>query len=146
MNLSPEEKALTDSSDPLKDVRILSQKRHEDKRGFVQKILTASQCQGKPPRGEVYVTSAVPGEIKGNHYHLNMGEWFSVIQGEGELKIRDPKSEREVSIPLGISNPQTVYVPAGLAHSISNKGDDLLICVAWAEKEHDPEDVYPYTL
>ena len=131
-------------SSPFNGIRILTQKRHEDSRGFVQKILSASQCNGNPPRGEVYVTSAKLGEAKGNHYHINMGEWFSVVQGEGEIRICDPKSMEQNSIRLGASIPQTVYVPAGVAHSILNNGKELLICVAWAEKEHDPKDVYPF--
>ena len=129
---------------PLYGVLVMGQKRHEDSRGFLQKVLSASQCYGELPRGEVYVTSAKPGESKGNHYHNNMGEWFTVVQGEGEINIRDPKSGEKVSVPLGVSVPQTVYVPAGLAHSILNKGEDLLICIAWAEKEHDPDDVHPF--
>ncbi|MFX0196782.1 MAG: glycosyltransferase [Candidatus Hodarchaeota archaeon] len=137
--------SLSGELNPLDGVRILGQTRYEDTRGFVQKMLSASQCYGDPSHGEVYVTSAKPGESKGNHYHKNMGEWFTVVQGEGEIDIYDPKSDEKISIPLGVSNPQTVYVPPGLAHSILNKGEDVLICVAWAEKEHDPKDVYPFS-
>jgi len=136
---SPEEANL------LCDIRILKQKRFKDSRGFLQKVLSASQCDGEVPRGEVYVTSANPGETKGKHYHKNMGEWFTVVHGKGDLDIYDPKSNQKVSIPLGVSVAQTVYVPAGLAHSITNNSDDLLICVAWAEKEYDPDDVYPFS-
>lgn len=137
------------ATDPLQPVlsrwgvRIVEQKRHEDSRGFLQKVLTASQCQGVPPRGEVYVTSAKPGEAKGNHYHLNMGEWFTVIQGEGQIDVFEPKSGEKASIPLGVARPQTVYIPAGLGHAVVNRDSRELICVAWAEGEHDPGDVYP---
>ncbi len=134
--------SLPSQTDPMNGIRILPQRRHEDSRGFVQKVLTASQCNGNPPRGEVYVTSAKPGESKGNHYHLNMGEWFSVIQGKGEIKVCDPKFRKQQSIQLDASNPKTIYVPAGVAHVILNNSDKELICVAWAEKEHDPDDVY----
>jgi len=128
----------------LDGVRILPQKRHEDSRGFLQKILSTSQCNGNPPMGEVYVTSAQPGESKGNHYHLKMGEWFAVVQGEGQIDVVEPRSGENISIPISVSKPLTVYVPSGIAHSITNRGKDVLICVAWAEKEHDPEDVYPF--
>lgn len=130
----------------LDEVRILTQKRHEDSRGFVHKVLSASQCNGIPPSGEVYVTSAKAGESKGNHYHLEMGEWFTVVQGEGEIKLCDPKSGKGRSIQLSASVPRTVYVPAGIAHSIANTGNGLLICVAWAEKEYNQKDVYPFKI
>jgi glycosyltransferase involved in cell wall biosynthesis/dTDP-4-dehydrorhamnose 3,5-epimerase-like enzyme len=122
---------------------VIKQKRVEDERGFVQKVLTESQYNGTVPRGEVYVTSAKQGESKGNHYHMNMGEWFTVVQGEGQLDIQDPESGETMSLPLGVSDPRTVYVPAGIAHAVTNKGKDVLICIAWAEREHDPSDVFP---
>jgi len=131
------------SPEIIPGVKVLEQKRFEDSRGFVQKVLTASQCNGNTPQGEVYVTSARPGEAKGNHYHLKMGEWFSIVQGSGYVDIWDPKSGSHTSIPMGESNPRTVYVPAGLGHAIVNTGESFLICIAWAEREHDPADVYP---
>ena len=131
------------TGEPPSAVRILSQARHEDARGFLQKILTASQCEGRVPQGEVYVTAARPGEAKGNHFHRRMGEWFAVVQGSGALQLRDPDTGARREIELAASNPRTVYVPAGLAHAVVNTGEDTLICVAWAEGEHDPTDVYP---
>jgi glycosyltransferase involved in cell wall biosynthesis len=125
----------------LTGVRVIRQHRHEDSRGFVQKILTASQCQGHPPRGEVYVTSARPGEVKGNHYHQRMGEWFAVVQGEGSLEVCDPTGGARISVILSAREPSSVYVPAGMAHAVVNRGLEDLICVAWAEAEYDPTDV-----
>lgn len=130
----------------LDKVRVLEQKRYEDARGFLQKILTASQCGGDPSRGEVYVTTAHPGQVKGNHFHCRMGEWFTVIQGVGIVEVCDPESGHRLSVPVSTSRPCTVYVPAGLAHAIVNKGDCQLICVAWAEEEHDPQDVFPFVV
>jgi hypothetical protein len=31
-----------------------------------------------------------------------------------------------------------------MAHAVVNHGEDELICVAWAEAEHDPSDVHPF--
>jgi UDP-2-acetamido-2,6-beta-L-arabino-hexul-4-ose reductase len=73
-----------------------------------------------------------------------MGEWFTVVAGSGSLDIRHPTSREKTSIPMGGSDPCTVYVPAGYAHSITNTGEDTMVCIAWAEKEHDPGDVYPF--
>lgn len=130
----------------LEGVRVLEQSRFEDSRGFLQKVLTASQCEGHPPRGEVYVTSARPGEVKGNHLHRRMGEWFSVVRGEGTVEVYDPDSGSRRSIPLSEEAPRSVYVPAGLAHAVVNRGRGELICIAWAEAEHDPADVHPYVV
>lgn len=129
---------------PLDDVRVLVQKRFEDSRGYLHKVLAASQCDGRPPRGEVYVSAALPGEVKGNHYHLRMGEWFAVIEGRGSLELADPETGERTTIRVDASEPSSVYVPAGAAHALVNDGDGVLVCVAWAEAEHDPADVFPY--
>ncbi|HET9275462.1 MAG TPA: glycosyltransferase [Gemmatimonadales bacterium] len=130
----------------IERIVVLDQSRHEDHRGFVQKVLTATQAGGHPPAGEVYVTSALPGESKGHHYHRRMGEWFSVVQGRGLLLVADPSTGDRREIEIGADRPRSVYVPAGLAHAVANTGDEVLICVAWAEREHDPADVFPLRL
>jgi glycosyltransferase involved in cell wall biosynthesis len=131
---------------PLERVRILEQARFEDERGFLQKVLTATQAGGHPPQGEVYVTAARPGESKGHHYHMRMGEWFTVVSGRALLLIRDPNTGEGREIEFSSERPRTVYVPAGLAHAVANAGDGEMICVAWAEREHDPADVFPYRI
>lgn len=128
----------------LAHVRVLEQARFEDARGYLQKILTAGQCDGAPPRGEVYVTCANPGEAKGNHFHRKMGEWFAVVQGEAAIEVVDPESTQRRTIPLGVSRPRSVYIPAGLAHAVVNISSAPAVCVAWAERDHDPDDVFPF--
>jgi dTDP-4-dehydrorhamnose 3,5-epimerase-like enzyme len=130
----------------LGQVRVLEQARFEDARGYLQKILTAQQCAGAPPRGEVYVTCANPGEAKGNHFHRKMGEWFAVVQGEATIEIVDPETAQRRSIPLGVSRPRSVYIPAGLAHAVVNSSNAPVVCVAWAERDHDPDDVFPFAV
>ncbi|MBK8979802.1 MAG: glycosyltransferase [Planctomycetes bacterium] len=128
----------------LGGVRIVEQCRFDDARGSLHKVLSAAQTATGLPRGEVYVTTAKPGEAKGNHYHARMGEWFAVVQGEGAVVVCDPATGERQRIELGSSTPRSVYVPPGLAHAIVNDGDDVLVCVACAEAEHDPDDVFPF--
>ncbi len=127
-------------------MRVVEQRRFEDARGFLQKILTASQAGNGFPRGEIYVTAAHPGEIKGNHFHRRMGEWFSVVQGDGSLELCDPESGTRRRIELSATRPRVVYVPAGVAHAVVNRGDGQLICIACAEDQHDPEDVFAFSV
>lgn len=133
-----------DAADPFAGIRILESRRFEDARGFLQRILAASQCDGATPRGEVYVSAARPGEAKGNHMHRRMGEWFAIVQGNATIEVLHPESGQRRSIPFGVSCPRTIYIPPGLAHAIVNHSDDLAICVAWAEREHDPADVFAF--
>ncbi len=132
------------SADLFDQVRIQETKRIEDDRGYLHKILTASQ-HGEPVpwHGEVYVSAAHPNKAKGNHLHRRMGEWFALIQGQGSVELLDPATGKRRSISLDAQRPKSVYVPAGLAHVVVNRGDQLMIVVAWAEQEYDPADVYP---
>lgn len=130
----------------LERIRIVEQRRVRDGRGYLHKILTASQCGGHPPGGEVYVTAARPGQAKGNHFHRLMGEWFAVVEGRGTLELQDPVTGERESLALEADHPRTVFVPPGIAHAVVNQGDFDLVCVAWAERDHDPEDVFPWTV
>jgi len=125
-------------------VRVITQKRFEDERGFLHKILAATQTGGRYPQGEVYVTAAHPGEAKGNHYHNRMGEWFAVVQGDAALMLADPVSGKRHRIDLLASKPVVAYVPAGIAHAVVNQGEGVMICIACAEAEHDPSDVVAF--
>jgi glycosyltransferase involved in cell wall biosynthesis len=125
-------------------VRLLEQRRFEDSRGFLQKVLTASQCEGNLAHGEIYVSTAYQGEVKGNHYHHRMGEWFAIIQGEGRIELCDPQTGERQTVPISSRLPSSLYVPAGLAHAIVNTGEEPLICVAVADTEHDAHDVVPF--
>jgi glycosyltransferase involved in cell wall biosynthesis/dTDP-4-dehydrorhamnose 3,5-epimerase-like enzyme len=134
------------SANSLDRIHLFEQKRHEDNRGFLQKVLTASQCKEHQLKGEVYVTTASPGQVKGNHFHCLMNEWFSVIQGEGIFELCIPDSGQKRSIPISSSRPCTLFVPAGVAHALVNTGECQLICIAVADMEHDPSDVFPYNV
>ena len=125
-------------------VRVIKQERFEDSRGFLHKVLASTQCGGKLPPGEVYVTAAHPGEAKGNHYHNRMGEWFAVVQGNGALLLCEPATGRRHRIELLASRPVAAYVPAGIAHAVVNEGEGVMICIACAEAEHDPSDVVAF--
>ncbi len=136
----------TEARPLLEGVRTLDQQRFEDERGFLHKVLRDSQAETGRRRGEVYVTSARPGESKGHHLHRTMGEWFAVVEGTGELWLADPDSGERRRIALRASRPQTVYVPPGVAHALVNPGKRKLVAVAWADGEHDPDDVHPHPI
>ncbi len=129
---------------PLPGVQVVAQQRHADSRGWLHKVLATSQAERDLGSGEVYVTSAKAGEVKGGHLHRRMGEWFSVVQGNGELRLADPATGEQAAVELRAVRPRTVYVPPGIAHALVNSGRQTVICVAWAEGEHDPEDVIPH--
>ncbi len=128
----------------MKGVKVVEKRRHEDARGWLHKGVTASDLAPGTPFGEVYVVAALPGQSRGNHLHRLMGEWFTVVVGEGEVVVVDPASGEREEIPMGESRPRAIYVPKGIAHALVNRSESLMICVAWAEGQHDHSDVEPF--
>ena len=134
------------AASPLDGVQVVDQQRFEDERGFVHKVLRDSQTRSGRSRGEVYVTSARPGESTGHHWHRTMGEWFAIVEGRGELWLADPADGLPLRIEVRASRPSSVYVPPGVAHALVNRGKRKLVAVAWADGEHDPNDVHPFPI
>ncbi len=128
----------------IERVAVLTGRRSEDPRGWLHVALGASQLPADAAFGELYVIQADDvGVRRGDHYHRQMHEWFSVVQGKATLQLRDPVSDERLAIPLNAKVPRTVGVPAGIAHCFVNDGPGPMIVVAWASAEHDPADVVP---
>jgi mannose-6-phosphate isomerase-like protein (cupin superfamily) len=105
--------------------------------GGLFKILHLEQCPShpmEPGRGEqiklvnpslgtdkvdVHLNRLVPGGPRGKlHHHTRADNVYIVKRGEGTLTI-----EGEVHL---IRENDVVYIPAGLKHSLSNLGDQVL--------------------
>mgnify|MGYP002636852125 CR=1 FL=1 len=125
-------------------VQILQGRRRSDARGWLHVALGASQLPPDASFGELYVVQTTQeGDRRGDHLHRHMDEWFSVVQGQADLELRDPSSGERRTLPLHADDPTTVRVPRGLAHCLVQRGREPMIAVAWATAEYDPGDVEP---
>lgn len=134
---------------PLIDrITIIPRRELADQRGRFLKVLDGGEA-GLPGRvGEVYLTSAKPGEARGNHYHPLCAEWFTIVAGSARLLLADPQSGERAELALSAADPQTIHVPAGIAHVFVNAADaaeDFLL-IAYAAERYDPADTLPYPL
>ena len=117
-----------------------------DERGWFLKVIDGGE-EGLPGAvGEVYLTMAVPGQARGNHYHPDCAEWFTIVEGRAELLVADPQTGERASWKLDAANPQTVFMPAGLAHVFVNDAgaESNFLLVAYAANPFDPNDTIPY--
>lgn len=134
---------------PLIDrITIIPRTELTDARGRFLKLLDGGEA-GLPPRvGEVYLTTAKPGQARGNHYHPACAEWFTIVQGEARLLLGDPVSGERAELALSADEPRTVHIPAGIAHVFVNPAEanaDFLL-IAYAAERYDPADTIPYPL
>jgi len=131
----------------IKDkIKIIPRKKLEDKRGWFLKIINGKEENLPDYTGEIYITSAVKGEARGNHYHNKAIEWFTVIDGNAKLILEDIDTKEKMEIELDSNNPVTVVIPPKIAHVFVNMNEKPFILVAYTNELYDPKDTIPYKL
>lgn len=103
-------------------------------------MLTEAEKNLNTGSGEVYVTITKPGKLRGNHYHKTTNEWFTVVQGHADLRLRDMETGEEFNLELSAAEPVTLFVPCGIAHAFLTKGDEDMILIACTDLQYDPSD------
>lgn len=113
---------------------------HADARGD---LVEAVRSHGGT--GQAFVSTTVPGGLRGDHYHLHKVERFMVVRGEAEIALRRLYHDEVVRFRVSGERPAFVDMPTLWAHHIRNVGDSELVTVFWADQLLDREhpDQYP---
>ena len=124
--------------------KIQGLKIHSDQRGWFMEMLNANKTSREIK--QISVTSIKPGEVRGNHYHLNKTEWFLVVGGKAEYYLEDPKTKEKIRLKLNSKNPKVITVFPKIAHAVKNI-DNKIIYFIEADSEiynHEKPDANPY--
>lgn len=113
--------------------------RREDSRGWLVKLLMREHIAGQRQFGEIYVTAAHRGQVKGNHYHERAREWFSVIQGTATMATRVIATGASALTELSAERPTIVEVAPGVAHAFKNTGSGPMLLLAYADEPYDAQ-------
>lgn len=106
---------------------------HGDERGvFVEMLKTQDS-------GQFSFFTAHPGITRGGHYHHTKTEKFLVIKGSACFRFRHILTLEEFSINTSGKIPMIVETIPGWSHDITNKGDDELIVMLWANEIFDQD-------
>lgn len=113
-----------------------------DERGRLMEILRADD-QLFSKFGQVYMTTAYPGVVKGWHYHKKQTDHFSVVKGMIKLVLYDSRKDSptkgEVNeFILGEHNPLLVKIPPLVFHGFKCVSEQEAICI------NVPTEVYNY--
>lgn len=111
----------------------------KDERGWLIEAVKSTDV-GKFPFGLVHVTSARPGFTRGCHYHKRKTEWFCLIKGEGQLFLKDLKTNKEKKLKLTEKKMRLVGITPNIFHSIKNVGKKDLILLAYASEDYNSKD------
>jgi dTDP-4-dehydrorhamnose 3,5-epimerase-like enzyme len=129
-------------------VKLIPRDLKVDVRGWFLKVLTGTEEDLPPKTGEVYLTLANPGQVRGNHYHLRANEWFTVVQGAAAAVVVDPLTGERLEWLLNGEDPITLYIPAGVAHAFKNvaESQDPMLLVAYADCQYESRDTVQFPI
>jgi dTDP-4-dehydrorhamnose 3,5-epimerase len=114
-----------------------------DERGRLMEILRCDDTFYEK-FGQVYMTTAYPGVVKGWHYHKIQHDNMAVVKGMMKIVLYDGRKESatfgEVNeIVAGIHNPVLVHIPPFVYHGFKCISEDEAIVV------NTPTEVYNYS-
>ncbi|SVD62983.1 uncharacterized protein METZ01_LOCUS415837 [marine metagenome] len=127
-------------SDPMKDILIEDLERKSDERGWLIEVLGSKSLEVPHEFGQIHVSVAYPGKIRGNHYHTRKLEWFCVPQGKGLLLLKNLKTGEEKELLMGEGALRTVKITPGIIHAIKNIGDTNMILIVYANESFNADD------
>ena len=113
-----------------------------DERGRLMEILRADD-ESFEKFGQVYMTTAYPGVVKGWHYHKKQADNMAVVKGMMKIVLYDGREKsptfREImEIFAGVHNPVLVHIPPLVYHGFKCISEEDAIVV------NTTTDVYDY--
>ncbi len=128
----------------MKNIEILDLDKKSDERGWLIEVLGGELPEGCEEFGQLHVSVAYPGKVRGNHYHIRKVEWFCVPAGQGLLLLKDQETGETQEVIMGVNNLKTIKIQPGTIHAIKNIGEDDMVLIVYANESFDPEDPDTY--
>ncbi|MFQ5449562.1 MAG: WxcM-like domain-containing protein [Nitrospinaceae bacterium] len=128
----------------MKGIQIRDLNKKSDERGWLIEVLGEELLGECRQFGQIHVSVAHPGKVRGNHYHKRKTEWFSVPSGTGLLRLRDIATGEETEIIMGENALKTVKITPGIVHAIKNNGPNEMVLIVYTSESFDPADPDTY--
>lgn len=98
--------------------------------------------------GMAYMSTTLPGQKRGEHYHLHKVERFLVVKGDAEIELRRLLHDEVVTFRVSGDQPSFIDMPALWVHNIRNVGETELITMFWSDQllDMDNPDQFPETI
>jgi len=121
----------------IKDLKVIP-----DERGWLMEILRSDDPFFQK-FGQLYMTVAYPGVVKGWHYHKKQTDHFCCVKGMLKVVLYDDRAgsptRGEVNeFFIGDKRPQLIRIPAGVLHGMKGVGVEPALLV------NAPDQVYDY--
>lgn len=127
----------------IHDVKTKQLKVIPDERGWMMEILRRDDAmfQGF---GQVYMTTAYPGVVKGWHYHKKQYDYFTCISGMMKLVLYDARKESPThgeinEFFVGVHNPLVVRIPPYVYHGFKGISTQEAVIINVVTECYDPK-------
>lgn len=112
----------------IKKLRVIP-----DERGRLMEILRADD-EAFEKFGQVYMTTAYPGVVKGWHYHKKQSDNMAVVKGMMKIVLYDGRKQSPTfgeinEIFAGIYNPVLVHIPPFVYHGFKCISEEEAVVV-----------------
>ena len=129
-----------------KAFELISIQPYEDRRGSLKKIIMKSQLREVPEIEEVYLLYSEKGSVRGNHYHKQTLEYFTVVSGQAKIALLDLASGAYEELVVSSDHHVVIKVPPNVAHAFKNEEDLPVILLAVSSKQYDRQDPDTYPM
>ena len=132
----------------IEGVNIKKLKVIPDERGRLMEIVRADD-EGFRKFGQVYLTTADPGVVKGWHYHKKQYDYMTVISGMMKIVLYDMRegssTHGEVNeFFAGMYNPVCITIPPGVCHGFkcTSRKEAIVINTVTEPFDYDDPDEF----
>jgi len=99
-----------------------------DERGFLMEMLRSDDTLFQK-FGQVYVSVAYPGVVKGWHYHKRQTDYFTIVKGMMKVVLYDQRKESPTfgelnEFFMGELNPILLVIPPLVVHGMKAMGTE----------------------
>jgi dTDP-4-dehydrorhamnose 3,5-epimerase len=128
----------------IKDVKVKKLRVIPDERGRLMEMLRADD-ELFIKFGQLYMTVAYPGVVKGWHYHKKQVDNFVVVAGMVKVVLYDPREDSPTrgvvnEFFMGEHNPILLQIPAYVYHGFKGIGEREGIIVNCPTEMYDYKD------
>jgi len=107
-------------------------KKHADSRGAFFEVVRARG------QGQTSISTTNMGVVRGEHFHFDKVERFSVVSGHANIRVRRLFTEEIVQFEVSGDEPCFIDIPTLCTHDITNIGGSELVTLFWSHDHFDP--------
>ncbi len=132
----------------IDDVKVKKLKVIPDERGRLMEMVRSDE-EDFVKFGQVYMTTAYPGVVKGWHYHKNQHDNMVVVKGMMKIVLYDNRDDSPTHGEIneffaGLHNPIRITIPPGVCHGFKCISSEEAVVINTVTEPYDYDDPDEY--